>query len=78
MKVCIDASSRDSSRAKGSAVHDGILTDLRPTDRDHADAQRIAFAPLLFEAARMARDVGLVKWNDWRGAYGWSPIDSVP
>lgn len=31
---------------------------LRPTERDHAEAQRIAFAPLLFEAARIARDTG--------------------
>ncbi len=34
---------------------------LRPTDRDHAEAQRIAFAPLLFEAARVARDAGALR-----------------
>jgi SAM-dependent methyltransferase len=37
------------------------VPELRPTDRDHADAQRIAFAPLLFEAARIARDAGALE-----------------
>lgn len=34
---------------------------LRASESDHAEAHRIAFAPLLFQAARIARDVGALQ-----------------
>jgi SAM-dependent methyltransferase len=34
---------------------------LRPSESDHAEAQRIAFGPLLFQAARIAREVGALE-----------------
>lgn len=30
----------------------------------------------IVDALRMGRDVGLVKWNEWRGLYGRDPVDS--
>ena len=44
-----------------------------PTTQDHLTAQRIAFAPLLFQAARCARDMGVLDAVERAGDLGATP-----
>lgn len=46
-----------------------------PTAQDHLIAQRIAFAPLLFQAARTARDIGLLTAIEESGTEGRTALE---
>lgn len=48
-----------------------------PTAEDHLAAQRIAFAPLLFQAARCARDMGVLDAVERAGETGVTPEETA-
>jgi len=48
---------------------------VRPSADDYVTAQRIAFAPLLFQAVRSARDMGVLAALDRAGSAGLTPRD---
>lgn len=52
--------SLSSDKTPDGGAHETAPRQVRPTERDHADAQRLAFAPLFFQAARTARETGVL------------------
>jgi SAM-dependent methyltransferase len=55
-----------------------VESDDKPTMQDlHLAAQRLAFAPLLFQAARVARDKGVLEALDRAGRAGLTPSSVV-